>query len=456
MSRGRRSQADEEAVAALTHQRSVSDASLDSIAGSLAGSGFAESVDDDAGMLDDVDIARFGQPIATHQHDHESPAQSQAAAEDEALLKAEAEAAEANAQAERQRALEAEAARLQQEAEAEAQRQKDEEARLAAEEEAAIAKARRKAERKAAKAGLLKLQQENKAAQGWRTEAEAEAAAGGFGLADAEEDESYDHDAAEEHFDYQDADEEMHGGEYEQYGDAEEGADGYYATVQEQGPAGVVVHHHYYHATPPAEEEEEVFVYQPSLPAQQDRSPVKEVVEEDEPDIAGLSFGRKASRSRHHDSSAGSRSGSGLTPRGLPSSSSSNSITRPTYRDRPRRGSKSSNSSSGIFSYQSSNALHPNAPSTVATSVTSPLGRESEEVYTPAAGLEGTKGGAAHEVEGAQFGKADVDANEFGVITAGSDRGGAGRVKKSWREKRARSQVVPDEDGERFEGFPGF
>lgn len=477
MSRGRRSHAGEEGVGASRHSRSLSDASTDS-AGSLAGSGFAESVDADAGMLDDRDIARFGQPsTSSTAADEADPSAatstSKATAEEEAEAKAQAGAAEADAQAERQKALEAEATRLQQEAEAEAQRQRKEEARLAAEEEAAIAKARRKAERKAAKAGLLKLQQETQAAQRWRTEAEAEAAAGGFGLADADEDESYDQDA-QQHFNYQDAeygiDEEMREGDYELYGDAEEGQDGYYATVQEQGPGGVVHHHHYYHAAPPVDEEE-VFEYRPSLPPVQFDGPVESTTEqpgdkaisEDEADIAGLSFGRKKSRSHHNDTnSAGSRSGSGLHPRTIPhtatSSSSSNSATRPGYRDRPRRGhgrtsSKSSNSSSGIFSYQSSIALHPAAPSTVATSIMSPLARETEPIYTQKAGSE--RGGKGEAVEGAMFGKADVDADEFGVITAGSDRGGAGRVKKSWRDKRATSRVA-DEEGEAFEGFPGF
>lgn len=520
MSRGARrtnaSSSSASVVATSRHSRSLSDASTDS-GGSLAGSGFAESVDADAGMLDDQAIARFGQPSASTTTDAQAETESAAEATaeqlkakevDEAKAKAEAEAAELRAQAERQKALEAEAARLQQEAEAEAQRQKEEEARLAAEEEAAIAKARRKAERKAAKAGLLKLQQETQAAQRWRTEAEAEAAAGGFTFADAEGDESHDRQAeqgvyAQQHFNYHDADydaeEGMHGGDYDQYGDAEE-ADGYYATVQEHGPRGVVHHHHYYHAAPPVEEEEEEFVYPGSSAAvfadapaygakkEEEEEEVTEAtadktVSEDEADIAGLSFGRKKSGSRRNDSgsASGSRSGNGLTARittggsssggsasghrGPPSASSSSAAGRAHYRDRPRRhertSSKSSNSSSGIFSYQSSNTLHPGAApsSTAATSVTSPPALpnlyESEPIYTNVKPNEA--GATADEVAQAQFGKPDVDANEFGVITAGTNKGGAGRVKKSYRDKRSQKQVIGDEPlKDSFEGFPGF
>ncbi|SPO22044.1 uncharacterized protein UTRI_02041_B [Ustilago trichophora] len=496
-------------VATSRHSRSLSDASTDSGA-SLVGPGFAEEGDEDAGMLDDQAIARFGQPSSETSTDAEADAAAaKAKAEAEAAARAEEDAkaaAEAAAQAERQKALEAEAARLQAETEAEATRQKEEEARLAAEEEAAIAKARRKAERKAAKAGLLKLQQETQAKQRWRTEAEAEAAAGGFGFADAEEEQQYDHDGAEEgayaqqHFNYHDGveyDEEgMQGAEYDQYGDAEE-ADGYYATtVEERGPGGVVHHHHYYHAPTPQAELEQygylsphsasgAFVDSRNEPVIQPTPVAAEnPLSEDEADIAGLSFGRKKSRSRHNNdtSSAGSRSATGLT---LPSrttggsssggsASASASARRPTsahsstagarthYRDKPRRhertSSKSSNSSSGIFSYKSSNAIHhhPTAPSTVATSVTSPPSTGLPNLYESEA-IYGPTGEAGDHVAGAQFGKPDVDANEFGVITAGTDRGGAGRVKKSYRDKRSRSQIGGDEGGDdAFEGFPGF
>ncbi|CBQ72070.1 conserved hypothetical protein [Sporisorium reilianum SRZ2] len=483
-------------VATSRHSRSLSDASTDSGA-SLAGSGFAESIDADAGMLDDQAIARFGQPSDTEADTAAAAAaeaqQAKAKADEEAAAKAkaEADAAEAKAHAERQAALEAEAARLQAEAEAEAQRQQEEEARLAAEEEAAIAKARRKAERKAAKAGLLKLQQETQAAQRWRTEAEAEAAAGGFTFADADADESH-HVYAQQQFDYHDADygvdAGMHAGEFDQYGDADE-ADGYYATVQEHAPGGVVHHHHYYHA-PPAGAEAEEFVY-PTSPhghgaaafadardTEEPAATADKPESEDEADIAGLSFGRKKGARRADSGSAsGSRSGAGLTARTTtigggsssggsasghrPTSASSSSAGRAHYRDRPRRhertSSKSSNSSSGIFSYHSSNTLHPNAaPSTVATSVTSPRALpnlyESEPIYA------GTKAPQAEgdEVAQAQFGKPDVDANEFGVITAGTNKGGAGRVKKSYRDKRGQSQVLDDQAQGSFEGFPGF
>ncbi len=79
----------------------------------------------------------------------------------------------------------------------------------------------------------------------------------------------------------------------------------------------------------------------------------------------------------------------------------------------------------------------------------SPLARETEPIYTQKAGSE--RGGKGEAVEGAMFGKADADADEFGVITAGSDRGGAGRVKRSWRDKRATSRVA-DEEGRRLRG----
>lgn len=472
------------------HSRSVSDASTDS-AGSLVGSGF--DVDADAGMLDDQAIARFGQPSSNAEAEAEAAA-AKAKAESEAKAKAEEEA---KAQAERQKAIQAEALRLQQEAEAESQRQKEEEARLAAEQEAAIAKARRKAERKAAKAGLLKLQQETQAAQRWRTEAEAEAAAGGFGLADAEGDEQYERGNEEAYpqpdFDYDDGEAGMRGAEYDQYGDAEEGGEGegYYATVEEHGPGGVVHHHHYYHAAPPPAEEQHGYlspnaVIEDTTPAVPEQAAADKTVSEDEADIAGLSFGRKKSKSRNKDGSAGSRSGSGLTARTLPHTtttggsssggsasghrgptSASSSSGRPNYRDKPRRhertSSKSSNSSSGIFSYQSSNTLYHHAPpSTAATSVVSPLGLpnlyESESIYSKA----GAERDGTAKMEEEQV--ADPNADEFGVMTAAgnavTNKAGAKRIKKSYRDKRSKSQLMEqgeDQGGEdRFEGFPGF
>ncbi|KAJ9478086.1 Serine/threonine protein kinase [Pseudozyma hubeiensis] len=480
MSRGARRNnvpsSEEQVVATSRHSRSHSNASSDS-AGSLAGSGFAE-IDADAGMLDDRDIARFGtQPPPTEESGSAAEAeaaQTKAAAE-EAKARAEAEAAEVLAAAERQKALEAESARLQAEAEAESQRQKEEEARLAAEEEAAIARARRKAQRKAAKAGLLQLQQETQAAQRWRTEAEAEAAAGGFAFADTEGDESYEGGAQQQQqqFQYHDAEYGLEE-EHEQYGDAEE-ANAYYAgSVQEQGPGGVVHHHHYYHSAPPVEEEEE-FHYPAPEPQVHDADAfaedrpepaAMEKVSEDEADIAGLSFGRKKSR-RNQSGSTGSRSGSGLRPAhttggsssggsasGLPppiSASSSSSSSRAPYRDRPRRhertASKSSNSSSGIFS-----TIHPGAASTAATSVTSP-GAPLPNLYEAQSVYPAERGA---DVEHAQFGKPEVDASEFGVITAGSHRGGAGRVKKSYKDKRHQVGSNGEEGEGKFEGFPGF
>ncbi|KAJ1027197.1 hypothetical protein NDA18_003211 [Ustilago nuda] len=476
------------------HSRSVSDASTDS-AGSLLGLGF--DIDADAGMLDDQAIARFGQPSSYAEAGAEAAA-AKAKTEAEAKAREEEEAKareeeEAKPRAERQKIIDAEARRLQQEAEAESQRQKDEEARLAAEEEAAIAKARRKAERKTAKAGLFKLQQETQTAQRWRTEAEAEAAAGGFGLADVEGEEQYAEEFEQAEFRYEEG---QHGAKYDQYGDAEEGAEGegYYATVQEHGPCSVVHHHHYYHApSRPAEEQYGFLSPNPLIETSTQAAPEEDThadktVSEDEADIAGLSFGRKKLKSRNKDGSAGSRSGGGLTARTfshtttggsssggsasghrVPTSDSSSSAGRPNYRDKPRRhertSSKSSNSSSGIFSYQSSNTLYHHAPpSTVATSVISPLGLpnlyESEPIYSKT-----SKDGDGREERGeAMKGLADPNASEFGVMTAAgnavTNKAGAKKVKKSYRGKRTKSQVTGDGDeqggGDKFEGFPGF
>ncbi|GAC76813.1 hypothetical protein PANT_22d00203 [Moesziomyces antarcticus T-34] len=481
-------------VATSRHSRSLSDASTDSGA-SLSGPGFAESIDEDAGMLDDQAIARFGRSEGASTSDEErqrgSPAEAQTKAEAEAELKAKAEAearaqaeAEEQAKAERQKALDEEAARLKKEAEEESERQKQEEARLAAAEEAAIAKARRKAERKAAKAGLLKLQQETHAAQRWRTEAEAEAAAGGFSFAESDADQrmaegdepqAY----AQQQYGYDGGFEDergMHEGEYDQYGDAEE-PEGYY-TVEERGPGGVVHHHHYYHAPPTGYTEGDQYslstefapaagAFIPDVSAAEPDVSHEKPQSEDEADIAGLSFGRKKGPRRGDSGSAsGSRSGSGLTPRAVPTAggsssggsanglraplSASSSTGRPGYRDRPRRhertSSKSSNSSSGLRSFASS-ALHA-PPSTAATSVAPAMALpnlyESEPLYAPDEG--------AGDVPAGQFGSPHVDANEFGVITAGTNRGGAGRVKKANREQR-HSKHEPDAD---FDGFPAF
>ncbi|SNX83020.1 uncharacterized protein MEPE_01726 [Melanopsichium pennsylvanicum] len=534
------------------HSRSLSDASTDS-GGSLVSSGFAESCDQDAGMLDDTDIARFGQPTSqaassSHALDATAASTMNAKAEAEAKAKNENEKARKKAEveeeaekakqeaAERQKALELEAARLKAEAEAEATLQAEEEARLAAAEEAAIAKARRKAERKAAKAGLLKLQHETQTARskGWRTEAEAEAAAGGFGLADAEEEGVAEQYEGRHFGDYNDGlplEHELDQGEYGQYGDAEEASGDDYTTIEERGSGQVVHHHHYYHAAPQYGPEQFSYLsphsgvgvlsdappldHQHNLGAQNQPEPVADAdktVSEDEADIAGLSFGRKKSRRRRGDndgSISGSRSGTGLTPRLVPShttggsssggsanelhatysASSSSSSGKAHYRDRSRRhertSSKSSNSSAGIFSYQSSNLMHPHhpppPPSTVATSIASPGSGlpnlyESEAIYVKQGmDLEGQHvvaqgagdvdededgDGDAGDVVASQFGKPNVVSDEFGVITAGTNKGGAGRVKKSYRDKRAKRVVIHDDvkqhAKDRFEGFPGF
>nr|CDI52715.1 putative protein [Melanopsichium pennsylvanicum 4] len=394
----------------------------------------------------------------------------------------------------------------------------------------------RKAERKAAKAGLLKLQHETQTARskGWRTEAEAEAAAGGFGLADAEEEGVAEQYEGRHFGDYNDGlplEHELDQGEYGQYGDAEEASGDDYTTIEERGSGQVVHHHHYYHAAPQYGPEQFSYLsphsgvgvlsdappldHQHNLGAQNQPEPVADAdktVSEDEADIAGLSFGRKKSRRRRGDndgSISGSRSGTGLTPRLVPShttggsssggsanelhatysASSSSSSGKAHYRDRSRRhertSSKSSNSSAGIFSYQSSNLMHPHhpppPPSTVATSIASPGSGlpnlyESEAIYVKQGmDLEGQHvvaqgagdvdededgDGDAGDVVASQFGKPNVVSDEFGVITAGTNKGGAGRVKKSYRDKRAKRVVIHDDvkqhAKDRFEGFPGF
>ena len=69
---------------------------------------------------------------------------------------------------------------------------------------------------------------------------------------------------------------------------------------------------------------------------------------------------------------------------------------------------------------------------------------EAEPLYAPNEG--------AGDVSAGQFGSPQVDASEFGVMTAGTNRGGAVRVKKANREQR-HSKHEPDAD---FDGFPAF
>lgn len=459
---------------APNRSRAVSDASADDST-SIFGTGRADSGDEDAGMLDDTVIARFGHTPNPSTSDPPMPQESAESAEAEAKRKA---------------VLQEEAQRAAAEAEAEALAQKQEEERLAAEEEAAVLKARRKAERKAAKQGLI---QNSTPTKSWRTEAEAEAAAGGFGFAeDGDEDESafsqqpyYDEPLDDYEHPY---DEER---EYSQYDDAEEN-DGF--VYSEQGPGGVVHHHHYYHPAP-APVEPYDFSATPTVSDANVEVPAEAVPSEDEADIAGLSFGRKKSRSgsaRHASGSRGSPSVSanGLSARGNGETSSrgsgsgsglrsyqhsplatgavgpaSSSSAKPAYRDSPRRhertASISTNSSSGKHSYQSG----VNPASTIATSI-APAAHPSNlpSLYEKAGAhaADSANGDAGslytdpHERgAGSRFGKSAVDANEFGIITAGTDKGGAGRAKKSYRDKRQPASAAPQDDGA-FEGFPGF
>ncbi|PWY98474.1 hypothetical protein BCV70DRAFT_201783 [Testicularia cyperi] len=569
------------AASSTRHIRTSSNASTDSN-GSLINQGFVESGDEDAGMLDDSAIANFGRSDALDVTGEETAAEAaerqeaeearrrKAEEEARARARAQAEEEEAAAEAKRKRALEEEAAKQKKEAEEEAQRQREEEAKLAAEEEAAIAKAKRKAERKAAKAGLLKLQSDTKGAKRWQTEAEAEAAAGGFNFHEEqpEDPDSQHHqqyfDDGPEAYEHQPHQPDYAGAAYDQYDDAAEDyaaypqhqhqhqhqqhdpyAEGEYV-VEEQGPAGVVHHHHYYHAAPPPHPPAEAHGFNQYLsPTFAHESPAlstspttaagselkqgekADESEEEEADIAGLSFGKKKNRAERGmggsgSQHSGSRSAGGLTAdyrRGgggggggssggsgsgsgryvyshvkaaggtgqissplhlggggggggaLASASSSSSGGRPTYRDRPRRhertSSKSSNSSSGIYSgSHQSHSLGGIHPATTATSISThtvpvapafnlPNLYENEDSLQNHPEGHGDAG-SIYTAAAAQFGKPAVDADEFGVITAGSHKGGAGRGKKSYRDKRAPPPPPPTGAHDGFEGFPAF
>ncbi len=214
-------------------------------------------------------------------------------------------------------------------------------------------------------------------------------------------------------------------------------------------------------------------------------------VSEDEADIAGLSFGRKkkGSRRNNHGSASGSRSGTGLTAHSLPhhntGGGSSSGGSGSGYRAPPSASSSSAAvDQRTVTDRDDTNAPPPNRPiPPPASSPTTPLTLSTPSVHSGHLGhlthptivaepvrsrtdlwqhQHRSPSSEGEEVAGAQFGKPDVEANEFGMITAGTNKGGAGRVKKSYREKRARSQQGKEdgengeEGGDTFEGFPGF
>lgn len=479
--------------------RAQSDVSIDDT--SIIGTGRVESGDEDAGMLDDLDIARFGHTPYASTRSSPPPNHSTN------LGTASNVADDAEAEQQRRARIQEETLRAAAEAEAEAVAQKQEEVGLAAEEEAAVLKARRKAERKAAKRGLLPSSTPTPA-QTWRSEADAEAAAGGFDLSEvftADEDES----AFSVQSDYENA--HLYHPEpdgYDQYDDAEE-YDGY--VHSEQAPNGVVHHHHYYHHTPVSQAE--ALVASPvslTHAAGQHVAAQAEpeaVASEDEADIAGLSFGRK--KKRHVSGSRGSASASGngqsvrssqrpeapssrgsgsgsavrdhrtqdsftsslACPSAVSSSAMNSSPNAGLSPRRERTVSISTNSSSGNHSYQSGGKA---AASTIATSIApSAYASNLPNLYDKAGShpLHGTNGDAgslyrerqhnsvaAAAGGGSRFGRSAVDADEFGIITAGKDRGGAGRAKKTYRDKRHPQPApgAPDTSSSAFEGFPGF
>lgn len=361
-----------------------------------------ESGDEDAGMLEDEDIAEISQSreeedeaeggretmaniptVEVSKAEEEDVAVAEREAQERALIKAkmDKDAEEyAKAQAE-------DAARLAAEEEA-----------LAAEEEAAIAKAKRRAERRAIKEGLLSVRNESQRERR-RTEAEAEAAAGGFDFAEEMPNQEQD-------FEYRD--DAGYGQPPPQYGLAS-GPDGYgyaqhypqeeYLSPQLQQPE-IVHHHHYYHKGQPEEEEQEEeesyddsllspnFRIQelPSFPQPgQDTKETTFEEDEDDADIAGLTFSKtrksrskgesgsnghsaggqsreSGSGSRHSGSTNGQRQGqsryeahrrgSGYSNEGGSGTGGGSSNGKISYRDRPRRydraGSRSTGSGAGL------------------------------------------------------------------------------------------------------------
>jgi len=378
-----------------------------------------ESGDEDAGMLPDAAIAKLG----SQDEESETVPSSSNSSTSSSTVKSKSKSKQRKeAEAIKRQEEEAEAAAL------EDQRLAEEETRLAAEEEAAIAKARRKAERRAAKAGLLKVQNEAEARrnQAWRTEAGAEAAAGGFGFAEEQGDQQegyYDYNQGDGYGEYN-PEEHYHQGEGD-YGRYEEG---YNHQPPQYEQEGIVHHHHHYYAPSPEQDQPSNlnlagpsnllpptgFPNLPALPsptgneeADLDETTLQPQEEdEEEADIAGLSFGKKKRKGRaesgsnsngggsnsrggssngnrmiggSHNSGSnnGSVNGSGngdgwRSSRGLPNSnqpssdrdtspsnlfpnhqnpsSSSSGSGRASYRDKPRRHERTGSKSSGASS----------------------------------------------------------------------------------------------------------
>lgn len=284
----------------------------------------AASGDEDAGMLEDETIAELS--ADTIRPDDVIVKQDSSKKEDEEAQRARQAIEDATAAVKHKKELERQAAEAEIAIEEEAARTRAEEARLASEEEAAIAKARRKAERKAAKQGLMPIRSEAQNGQRRRlTEAEAEAAAGGFDFAEEITNDEYDH-FVQHH--YNDVDQPCEG-DYEAYPQQQE----------------VVHHHHYYHEPVQGDDSLQYHIDSPSLNVptlMEDRVDDQAVVDEDEEDadIAGLGFSKNRRKRADRDGSYASRSnGSGSGSR---HSGSANNVRR--Y----ERSTAHSGSSSGV------------------------------------------------------------------------------------------------------------
>lgn len=419
--RQREAASDPEHQTATRHSRSDS-TDTQSTADTMPGLGAGqESGDEDAGMLADADIAELSH--SREEEDHEGVQQSK----DDEQEKRQAEERKAQMQREADEHAREEAETL--------MRQKQEEEQLALEEEAAAAKAERRAERRAIKESWnqTRLEAAQRSSGRRLTEAEAEAAAGGFDFADEHEHEEtlrYD-DEAWNGEDVENADDHWNSQQGAEFGLAK-APEGYGYYEQDSSPAqGVVHHHHYYHE--PEQSEEETFTYrspppQISVPQvlRDDGRSDEEAVEEDEEDadIAGLTFGKKKNKvrnaetgsyaSRSNGSGSGSRqsgstsqrtrmlyeqnragsNGSGGFRNAGPRSnsaggggSSNGSGSKPSYRDRPRRHERTASRSSGSKPVREAPAGKAATSPVIPESVTIPsLPAESDDRADAAAG----------------------------------------------------------------------
>ena len=326
-----------------------------------------ESGDEDAGMLGDDDIAEMSRDGDGDDSQQEVPTVHVSAVDEEHTA---AETQEAQQRAAVKAQLEREAAEYARAEEEDAVRRAAEEDALAAEEEAAAAKARRRAERRAVKEGLSQVRAESQRPRRW-TEAEAEAAAGGFDFAEEEQEQE------QEQREQGEWEEE---GQETQYGLAS-GPEGYGYHGQAEPQQEVVHHHHYYHE-PPAEDEYDDRLLSPHFtlqslpgvePAGEETQSTAVEEDEDDADIAGLTFSKsKKGRTRGEGGSqsysagrsngsggsgsrqSGSASGQGrhdMHRKGSDQSGDGGANAKRSYRDRPRRhertGSRSTGSGSG-------------------------------------------------------------------------------------------------------------